>query len=107
MDSAVQQTMRYLPLKALKEGGPSHLAPTAALLPRHLTTSLSVIPAERAGLLRPASESRNPVIKIRCCLTPAVDYWVPARARPGEPGLLGRGDRPHACGGASARAHPC
>jgi hypothetical protein len=102
MDSAVQQTLRYLPLKALKEGGPSHLAPTSTLLPRHVTTSLSVIPAERAGLLRPASESRNPVIKIRCCLTPAVDYWVPARASPVEPGSLGRDDSPYAAGGVSA-----
>ena len=42
MDRAVQQTLRYLPLKALKEGGPSHLAPTSALLP--------MVPAVLAGL---------------------------------------------------------
>jgi hypothetical protein len=101
MDSAVQQSLQYLPLKALKEGGPSHLAPTSALLPRHLTTSLSVIPAERAGL-RPLSYSRNPEIKIRLCLTPAVDYRVPARASPVEPGSLGRDDSPYAAGGVSA-----
>ena len=51
----------------------------------------TVIPAERAGL-RPASESRNPVIKAAAAFTPAVDYWVPARARPVEPGALGRDD---------------
>jgi hypothetical protein len=51
----------------------------------------TVIPAERAGL-RPASESRNPVIKAVRAFTPAVDYWVPARARPVEPGALGRDD---------------
>ena len=27
---------------------------------------------------------------------PAVDYWVPARASPVEPGSLGRDDRPYA-----------
>src|SRR6266550_4608379 len=53
--------------------------------------STPVIPAERAGL-RPASESRNPVTKAVCAFTPAVDYWVPARASPVEPGSLGRDD---------------
>ena len=68
----------------------SHLAPTTAL-PRHAAASVPVIPAERAGL-RPASESRNPVIKAVRAFTPAVDYWVPARASPVEPGSLGRDD---------------
>src|ERR1700732_5591464 len=62
---------------------------------RRAATSLPVIPAERAGL-RPASESRNPVIKAVRAFTPAVDYWVPARARPVEPGSLGRDDSPYA-----------
>src|ERR1700730_12914677 len=56
---------------------------------------MSVIPAERAGL-RPASESRNPVIKAVRAFTPAVNYWVPARASPVEPGSLGRDDSPYA-----------
>jgi Glutamine amidotransferases class-II len=57
--------------------------------------SVPVIPAERAGLC-PASESRNPVTKAVRALTPAVDYWVPARARPVEPASLGRDDSPYA-----------
>ena len=61
---------------------------------RHGATSLPVIPAERARL-RPASESRNPVIKAVRAFTPAVDYWVPARASPAEPGSLGRDDSPY------------
>src|SRR5205809_1025404 len=44
----------------------------------------------------PASESRNPVIRAVRAFTPAVDYWVPARARPVEPGSLGRDDSPYA-----------
>jgi hypothetical protein len=56
-----------------------------------MTRSIVVIPAERAGL-RPASESRNPVINAVRGLTPAVVYWVPARARPPEAGSLGRDD---------------
>ena len=39
-------------------------------------------------------ESRNPVIKVVRAFTPAVDYWVPARASPVEPGSLGRDDGP-------------
>jgi hypothetical protein len=58
---------------------------------RHGATSLPVIPAEQAGL-PPASESRNPVIKEVRAFTPAMDYWVPARAIPVEPGSLGRDD---------------
>jgi len=58
-------------------------------------TFVPVIPAERAGL-RPASESRNPVIKAVRAFTPAVDYWVPARLSPVEPGSLGRDDSPYA-----------
>src|SRR2546423_4676728 len=58
-------------------------------------TSAPVIPAERAGHC-PASESRNPVIKAVRGFTPAVDYWVPARASPVEPGSLGRDDGPYA-----------
>jgi hypothetical protein len=58
-------------------------------------TFVPVIPAERAGL-RPASESRNPVTKAVRALTPAVDYWVPARSSPLEPGSLGRDDSPYA-----------
>jgi len=50
---------------------------------------MSVIPAERAGL-RPASESRNPVIKAVRAFTPAVNYWVPAvRARLSRARLAG------------------
>jgi len=56
---------------------------------------LHVIPAERPGL-RPASESRNPVIKAVSTFAPAVDYSVPARASPVEPGSLGRDDNPYA-----------
>ena len=55
---------------------------------RRAATSLPVIPAERAGL-RPARESRNPVIKAVRAFTPAVDYWVPARARPVERARFG------------------
>src|SRR5437588_13088510 len=62
---------------------------------RHAATSLLVIPAERTGL-RPVSESRNPVIEAARAFTPAVDYWVPARASPVEPGSLGRDDSPYA-----------
>ena len=68
---------------------------------RHGATSLLVIPAERAGF-RPASESRNPVIKPVRTFTPAVDYWVPARASPVEPGSLGRDDSPYVLGQVSA-----
>jgi len=60
-------------------------------LPRHALTSAPVIPAEQAGL-RPASESRNPVTEAVAAYTPAVDYWVPARASPVELGSLGRDD---------------
>jgi len=35
-----------------------------------------------------------PVIKAVRAFTPAVDYWVPARASPVEPGSLGRDDSP-------------
>ena len=58
-------------------------------------TFVPVIPAERAGL-RPASVSRNPVTKAVRALTPAVDYWVPARASPVKAGSFGRDDIPHA-----------
>src|SRR2546423_6748710 len=58
-------------------------------------TFVPVIPAERAGL-RPASVSRNPVTKAVRALTPAVDYWVPARASPVAPGPLDRDDSPYA-----------
>ena len=62
-----------------------------ARVARDAATSLPVIPAEGDGL-RPASESRNPAIKVLRAFTPAVDYWVPARASPVEPGSLGRDD---------------
>ena len=39
-------------------------------------------------------ESRNPVTKAMCAFTRVVDYWVPARASPVEPGSLGRDDGP-------------
>src|ERR1700737_3440142 len=55
---------------------------------------LSFRPSEPGA--RPASESRNPVIKAVRSFTPAVDYWVPARASPGWAGSLGRGGRPNA-----------
>src|SRR6202165_4754246 len=65
-------------------------------LSRHATEqSLPVIPAERAGL-GPARESRNPVIKAVRAFTPAVDYWVPARASPGSAGPLGLDGTPDA-----------
>src|SRR5256714_5645047 len=76
------------------KAGLSHLA-LMTMLPCHATASVPVILAERAGL-RPASESRNPVIKAVRGFTPAVDYWVPARASPVEPGSLGRDDSPYA-----------
>jgi hypothetical protein len=63
---------------------------------RNLTaTSVPVIPAERAGL-GPASESRNPVTKTLRAFPPVMDYWVPARASPVEPGSLGLDDSPYA-----------
>src|ERR1700737_4544909 len=63
---------------------------------RNLTaTSVPVIPAERAGL-GPASESRNPVTKTLRAFPPVMDYWVPARASPVEPGSLGWDDSPYA-----------
>jgi len=52
---------------------------------------MAVIPAERAGL-RPASESRNPVIDAIHLFTSAVVYWVPALREPGGAGSLGRDD---------------
>src|ERR1700737_4061845 len=55
---------------------------------------LSFRPSEPG--FRPASESRNPVIKAVRAFTPAVDYWVPAPASPVEPGSLGRDDNPYA-----------
>jgi ethanolamine ammonia-lyase small subunit len=57
---------------------------------------LSFRPSEPG--FRPATESRNPVIKAIRAFTPAVDYWVPARASPVEPGSLGRDDNPYAIG---------
>src|SRR3984893_1921422 len=74
----------YLPLQG---AGLSHLAPTTRcalwrnILARH---------SPRAG------EGGNPVIKAVRAFTPAVDYWVPARASPVEPGSLGRDDNPYA-----------
>jgi hypothetical protein len=74
--------------------GLSHLAPTTGLrvMAQHLC--LSFRPSKPG--LRPATESRNPVIKAVRAFTPAVDYWVPARAIPVEPGSLGRDDSPYA-----------
>ena len=37
-------------------------------------------------------ESRNPVTEAVLAYTPAVDYWVPARASPVKSGSLGRDD---------------
>src|SRR5437588_9063695 len=99
------------PLKRLgtlspQAAGLSHLAPRSALS-RNTATFVPVIPAKRAGL-RPASESRNPVIKAVRAFTSAVDYWIPARASPvdgvpadlvggvPQPGSLGRDDSPYA-----------
>jgi hypothetical protein len=58
-------------------------------------TPAPVIPADRAGL-GPASESRNPVIQAVRAFTPAVDYWVPARASPFD-GLAWPGRQPVCC----------
>src|ERR1700737_3403359 len=72
-------------------------------LSRHATEqSLPVIPAERAGL-GPARASRNPVIKAVRAFTPAVDYWVPARASPVD-GLAWPGRQPICNGRQGARA---
>jgi hypothetical protein len=57
----------------------------------HSTTPMHVIPAEQAGLC-PASESRNPVNYAVSAVTPAIDYWIPARASPLMTGSLGRDD---------------
>src|SRR6266550_7721654 len=46
----------------------------------------------RASRASQRSESRNPVNKAVRAVTPAVDYWVPARASPVEAGSLGRDD---------------
>src|ERR1700738_4061925 len=42
------------------------------------------------------AESRNPVITAVRAFMSAMDYWVPARASPVEPGSLGRDDSPYA-----------
>jgi hypothetical protein len=52
---------------------------------------MRVIPAN-PGLA--PGESRNPVINAVRAFTSAVVYWVPARARPAQPGSLGRDDTP-------------
>src|SRR5215472_6510011 len=46
-------------------------------------TQISVIPAERAGLFGPASESRNPVTTAVRAFTSAGVTGFPARASPG------------------------
>src|SRR5439155_20953916 len=71
----------------------SDLAPTTGLrvVPQHPCLSFRL---SEAGL-RPANESRNPVIKAVRRFTPAMDYWVPARASPVEPGSLGRRSEEH------------
>src|ERR1700738_2035623 len=46
------------------------------------------------GKREPESSNQNSL-----CLTPAVDYWVPARASPVEPGSLGRGASPYGARG--------
>ena len=88
MDSAAQQAPEYLPLK-----GRANRIWLRRPAPRYGATSLPVIPAD-PGL--DPGESRNPVIKAVRAFTPAVDYWVPARASPVEPGSLGRDDNPYA-----------
>ena len=80
-----------LPIAGLEDVLGPGLARNEGAVPQH---PVPVIPAERAGL-RPASVSRNPVIKAVRAFTPALDYWVPARASPLEPGSLGRDDSPH------------
>ena len=84
-DSAAAE---YLPLK-----GRANRIWLRRPAPRYGATSLPVIPAD-PGL--DPGESRNPVIKAVRAFTPAVDYWVPARASPVEPGSLGRDDNSYA-----------
>jgi hypothetical protein len=90
MDSAAQQAPEYLPLKgrAIAFGSGDRLR----VMAQH--PCLSFRPSEPG--FRPASESRNPVIKAVRAFMPAVDYWVPARASPVEPGSLGRDDNSYA-----------
>src|SRR5216683_133061 len=57
-------------------------------LPRYAAIPSAVIPAERAL----ARESRNPVRRGGSLIRTSGDYWVPARARPAQPGSLGRDD---------------
>jgi hypothetical protein len=76
------------------QAGLSRLAPTIGCA---LWRNILACHSGRASRgFRPASESRNPVFKAVRAFTPAVDYWVPARASPVEPGSLGRDDNPYA-----------
>jgi hypothetical protein len=54
-------------------------------------TTMRVIPAERAGHLPGERELESSKLCVSC-YTQGVVYWVPARARPAEPGSLGRDD---------------